>query len=82
MDLAGKRLGKFSLRTRRILVGCALAPCVLTVANYYLGWGLLGKWSRSSIAVSFVALFLVMRFLGPTVQQLREYRERGRLTGR
>jgi hypothetical protein len=78
MELAGKRLGKFSLQTRRAFVGCALAPCIVTVANYYLGWGLFGRSERWLIAVSFVVLFLVMRYLGPTVQELREYRDKKR----
>ena len=82
MELPGKRLGTFSLRARRIFVGLALAPCIVTVANYYLGWGLFGRPEKWSIAVSFVVLFLVMRYLGPTVQQLREYRESGRAAGR
>jgi hypothetical protein len=78
MELAGNRLGKFSLQTRRAFVGCALAPCIVTVANYYLGWGLFGRFDRGLIVVSFVVLFLVMRYLGPTVQELREYREKRR----
>jgi predicted small integral membrane protein len=82
MELAGKRLGNFSLRARRVFVGLALAPCLVTVANYYLGWGLFGRSEKWSIAVSFVVLFLVMRYLGPTVQQLREYRASGGQVGR
>jgi hypothetical protein len=82
VELPGKRLGNFSLRARRAFVGLALAPCIVTVANYYLGWELFGRSQKWSIAVSFVVLFLVMRYLGPTVQQLREYREGGRPAGR
>lgn len=82
MELGGSRLGKFSLTARRVFVGCALVPCLITVANHYLGWGLFGRDEKWSIAVSFALLFLVMRYLGPTVQQLREYRESGRSPGR
>jgi len=82
MELGRDRLGKFSLTTRRVFVGCALVPCVVTVANHYFGWGLFGWEDRWSIAASFVLLFLVMRYLGPTVQQLREYRESRRAGSR
>jgi hypothetical protein len=82
MELGGSRLGKFSLTTRRVFVGFALAPCVVTVANHYLGWGIFGGHDRLPIAASFIVLFFVMRYLGPTVQQLREYRESGRSGGR
>lgn len=74
MELGGNRLGKFPLTVRRAFVGCALVPCAVTVANHYPGWGLFGRDDRWSIAVSFVLLFLVMRYLGPTVQQLQDYR--------
>ena len=81
MELRGNRLGNFSLATRRAFVGCALVPCAVTVANHYFGWALFGKGERWSIAASFALLFLVMRYLGPTVRQLRDYRERDRRGG-
>lgn len=82
MELGGNRWGKFSLTTRRVFVGSALVPCVVTVANHYFGWRLFGGDDRWSISASFILLFLVMRYLGPTVKQLREYRESGRSGGR
>lgn len=77
VELGGKRFGKFSLRARRAFVGCALAVCATAVANYYFRWGLFGNDERWSVAMSFVLLFLVMRYLGPTMQQIREYRRGG-----
>lgn len=82
MELGGSRWGRFSLKTRRVFVGCALVPCVVTVANHYLEWGLFGGDDRLSIALAFALLFLVMRYLGPTVRQLQEYRDSGRSGGR
>ena len=80
MEIAGRRLGNFSIKARRAFVGCALVPCAVALANYYLGWRLFGRFGQAPIAVSFVILFLVMRYLGPTVQQLREDREKTRGT--
>ena len=74
MDLGGSRLGNFSLSTRRLVVGVALIPCVLFVASHYLNWGLAGRFGKEAIAGSFVVLFLVMRYLGPTVDDLRRLR--------
>ena len=59
MEIEGKRLGNFSLTARRGFAGLAL----------------LGSQDRWSIAASGVLMFLVMRYLGPTVRQIREYRE-------
>lgn len=74
MQLGEDRLGKFSFGVRRAFVACALLPCVVTVANYYFEWGLFGRLDRWVIAGSFVSLFLVMRYLGPTVREIRDYR--------
>lgn len=79
MEIGGDRLGTFPLTVRRAFVGCALVPCAVTVGNHYFGWGLFGGGDVWPIVASFALLFLVMRYLGPTVQQLREHREaRGR----
>lgn len=75
MQLGKDRLGKFSFQMRRVFVGCALVPCVATVADYYLEWGLFGRFGREVMAASFIPLFLVMRYLGPTVQEVRDYRD-------
>lgn len=74
MRLGENRLGTFSFNMRRVFVGCALVPCIVTVADHYLGWGLFGRFGRGAIAASFILLFLVMRYLGPTVQEVRDYR--------
>jgi len=69
------RIGVFSLRARRLFVGLALAPCGIAVANIYLRWGLFGAYERHAVAAAFVVLYLVMRYLGPTMAELRERRE-------
>ncbi len=76
MQLGKNRIGTFSFQVRRLFAGCALVPCILAVSNYYLGWGLFGRFQRAFMAASFVLLFLVMRYLGPTVQQIWDYRSR------
>jgi hypothetical protein len=78
VELGGNRLGKFSFNMRRGFVGCALVPCIVTVADYSLGWGLFGRFGRLAIAASFVLLFLVVCYLGPTVQGIRDYRAKSR----
>ena len=75
MELKGRRLGNFSLSARRMFVGLALIPCVLFVLNHYLEWDLVGSRDKQAIAVSFAVLVLVMRYLGPTVEDIRRYRE-------
>ena len=75
MDLTGRRLGDFSLKARRLFVGLALIPFLLSVLNHYLQWHLVGRFDNVAVAVASVVLFLVMRYLGPTVEELKRYRE-------
>jgi hypothetical protein len=75
VELEGKRLGNFSFNTRRVIAGCALVPCIVTLADYYLGWGLFGRFGRWVIAASFVLVVFVLRYIAPTVQEVREYRD-------
>lgn len=75
IELGRDRLGKFSFQVRRLFVGLACVPCILALANHYFEWGLFGKFERYSIGISFVLGFLVMRYLGPTMQEMREYRD-------
>lgn len=75
MELGKDRLGKFSFQVRRVFVGLACVPCVLALASHYLEWGLFGRFERYSIGVSFILAFLVLRYLGPTMQEMRDYRD-------
>lgn len=78
MELEGKRLGNFSFNTRRVIAGCVLVLCIVTVADYYLGWGLFGRFGRWAIAASFVLVVFVLRYIAPTVQEVRDYRAKAR----
>ncbi len=75
MDLLGKRIGSFSFNARRKFVGVALLPCALSVANYALDWGVFGAHSKAAIVLAFTALFLTMRFVGPTAADIHAYRK-------
>lgn len=81
MELGYNRLGNFSFRARRIMVGVALVPCLLSGMNVYLGWHLLGGFDNAVLGGCLILLFLVMRYLGPTMQEIREYREAARNKG-
>ena len=75
MDIPGKRLGNFSLAVRRAFVGIALAACALALFDHFFDWRLFGDGANWPIPVAFVLLFLVLRFLGPTVEQLQAHRD-------
>lgn len=67
---------KPSLLTRRILGGIVLVLCLSTAANYYFGLSLLGgRFDKDAMAISFIAMFLYVIFLTPTMDELREHRD-------
>lgn len=72
-ELGRGRLGDFSFQTRRWIAGCAGLPFVIALANHFFEWGLFGPADKWAIPVSAVLLFLVARYLGPTVQQYDDH---------
>jgi len=65
MRLEGRRLGKFSHRTRRAMEMLCAVPCLVLGANVLFGWNVFGARDKAAFAFSVAVLFLVMRFLGP-----------------
>ena len=59
----------------------SLMPWLLSIANDALEWGLLGQYRRIAVAITSSVLFLTMRYLGPTVEDVRAYRDRDRSKG-
>jgi len=69
------RIKELSLTQRRIWVGVAGVPALLSVANYYGGWVGQAPWPKRLVAVAFVLLWAAMTFVGPTIAELKAYRE-------
>ena len=66
---------KLSFTAKRVFVGIALCVCALCIANYYLDFGVFGRFKRDALILSFILLAIVMRYLGPTLQEMRDYRD-------
>lgn len=75
MELGTDRLGNFKFNTRRVFVALTLIPCVLSAANIYVEWHWFGKYDNHVLIGCFVVLFLVMRYLGPTVRDAKHFRD-------
>jgi hypothetical protein len=67
------RLFRMSFTARRIAVVVALVPCGFFTSNVLFGWDWFGDLDYRLMVASFVVLFLVIRFLGPTIQQVRQH---------
>ena len=76
MPFPGERIGRFSFNTRRLFVGIALIPCVISLANEYFKFGIFGEFGKHFVGMSFLVLALVMRYLGPTMEDMEKNRGR------
>jgi hypothetical protein len=77
-DIPGKRLGNFSHNARRAFVGCTLVPYGLIVGNYFFKWGIFGRYGGLAFAISTVLALLILRYVGPTVKEVRDHRNERR----
>jgi len=64
-----------SFNKKRLIVAIALLPCLLCVVNYFLDLQIFGQFAKQALIASFIVLFLVMRYLGPTLREIEEYRD-------
>lgn len=80
MKLGDDRLGNMSFNARRTIVALSLLPFSLVVANLYFEWHWFGKFDKRAVLVCAVVLFLVLRYLGPTVRDAQDYRAAKRMS--
>ena len=71
-------MSKLSFNSKRIVLGVGLLACLLCVANYYLNFGVFGRFAKQAMIVSFIVLVLVQHYMGPTLTEVQEHRDRKR----
>jgi hypothetical protein len=71
-------VSKLSFNGKRVVLGIGLLVCLLCVANYYLNFGVFGRFGKQAVIVSFIVLVVVQHFVGPTLSEVRDYRDKKR----
>ena len=69
-------MSKLSFNGKSVVLGVWLQLCMFFVANYYLDIGVVGRFAKQAVILSFVVLALLQHFVGPSLSEVREYRER------
>ena len=69
-------MSKLSFNGKRVVLVVWLLLCMFFVANYYLDIGVVGRFAKQAVILSFVVLALLQHFVGPSLSEVREYRER------
>jgi len=64
-----------SFNQRRLVLGIALLPCLLSSANYYfLKFGFLEPYKKDAILFSYAILALAIRYVAPSLSEIAAYR--------
>ena len=71
-------MNKLSFAGKRLVLGVGLLLCLLCVANYYFNFGVFGRFAKHAMIVSFIVIVLVQHFIGPTLSEVQEYRDKKR----
>jgi hypothetical protein len=69
---------KLSFKQKRTTAGVFLCIAVFCIINILFEFNFFGKYGRLVEILSFVTLALVMGYLGPTSQEIRDYRAQKR----
>jgi len=69
-------LTNLTFNQKRFCVGIALGVTAMFLANLEFGWSLFGGLNpKKKFVGSVVVLALVQHFVGPTLREIREYRD-------
>jgi hypothetical protein len=73
---------QLSFNARRAIVGLAVVLTLLCLINYYFDLGLFGSFDKQALMVSTLVLGYCVLGIGPTVEEIRNYRDRKRASTR
>jgi len=68
-------MGKLSINGKRIVVGIASLPPLFCLINYFGGLHIFGRFDEKVLIGAFVLAAVIAHFFGPTVQEIRDYRD-------
>jgi hypothetical protein len=71
-----------SFNARRVIVAVLGLIAVSCLANHYLKLGFFGQFSWKAVIVSFGVLLFCLLYVGPTVDEIRSYRDKKRSSTR
>jgi len=69
---------ELSYTTKRVIVGIGFGLLIFSIANYFIGFGILAQFRKEIITLVFVVVVLVVNYFGPTLQEVREHRDNAR----
>ncbi|HJP39448.1 MAG TPA: hypothetical protein QF499_10035 [Gammaproteobacteria bacterium] len=67
-----------SFNGKRFGIGILLLIALFSVTNYYLQWQLFGQFNKVVMIGIFVVMYIYLRFVGPTLEEVRDYRDQKR----
>jgi len=71
---------KLSFNGKRAVLGTWFLVCLLCVANFYFNLGMVGRFGKQAVIICFIVLAMIQHYIGPSLSEVREYRDRKRRT--
>jgi hypothetical protein len=71
-------MSKLSFNGKRVVLGMCLLVCLLCIANLFLDLGVFGRFGKQAVVFAFIVVALVQHYVGPTLGEVREYRDKKR----
>ena len=69
-------MSPLSFNTKRVMVALALLAALTCLGNYYFEWAVFGSFAKMAVGASFVVLWAVLHFVGPTLREIENYRRK------
>jgi len=77
-DLRLRMGASLSFNQKRLCLGIGLCAALWCCANYEFGWFFQPLCAKRMVVASFVILVLFQHFVGPSFQEVQDYRDRER----
>ena len=67
---------KLSYMSKRVIAGCLLLVVVVCLVNYYADLKWFGRYDKEAIAIGATLLFVHIAYIGPSIREMEERREK------
>jgi hypothetical protein len=69
---------KLSYTARRVITGLSGLPIIASLVNYYADLNWFGQYASGVLAISVILSFVCFTFIGPSIHEMEERREKKR----
>lgn len=72
-------MSTLSFNAKRLIVGVAALVPLFCITNSFWDFHVFGRFDKTALVMSFVFIAVVTHFFGPSLEEIRHYRDTKRL---